>query len=315
MRTLFLSTPDFGIPSLDVLNEKTELVGVVTQPDRPRGRGQKLKPSPIKKHAQEKGIDVYAWKNIHQQEALETIRSLDLDLVVVTAFGQILKSDLLNMPRLGCWNLHASLLPRWRGASPIQQAILSGDAETGITLMQMNEALDAGDILLQKKVSISDEETAGELHDRLSQLAAQTLNEALDLYHQSALFPRKQDATSATYAPQLTSEIEKLDPMQNKDKLVRKVRALSPMPGAYIEVEDLGRIKLFSVKTAVDEASNDPTGSLFEQKGKLYWKVQNGVIQILSLQPQGKKCVSGESWINQLKGRGQKLPLQVKGSP
>jgi methionyl-tRNA formyltransferase len=235
MRVVFLGTGDIGVPTLRALavSGSHEVRAVFTQPDRPAGRNLKLRPSAIKLAAQELEIPVLQPGKIRSPDALAELAGLKPEVIVVAAYGQILPKAVLSLPRLGCINIHASLLPRHRGASPIHAAILAGDSETGITIMQMDEGLDTGDILLKVVTSVGARETTGGLHDRLAQLAPGPLLECLDLVGRGALLPEKQDGALATYAPKLTREDGEIAWNNSADQIERLIRAMTPWPGAY----------------------------------------------------------------------------------
>ncbi|HEV8184737.1 MAG TPA: methionyl-tRNA formyltransferase, partial [Chthoniobacterales bacterium] len=235
MRVVFIGTGDIGVPVLRWLieSEVHELAGIVTQPDRPVGRDQRIQPPPIKAAAAGLCIPVFQPERIKREEGIREIQALAPDVIVVMAYGQILPPAVLETPRLACLNLHASLLPRHRGAAPIQAAIAVGDDESGITVMYMDEGLDTGDILLESKVRIAADETGGSLHDRLAQIAPRVLEEALDLLS-SGRAPRvQQDNTRATYAPKLERDHGLISWRESAEVIERKIRAFNPWPGAY----------------------------------------------------------------------------------
>ncbi len=244
MKIVFMGTPDFSVPTLDMLlAEGHEVSAVFTQPDRPRGRGKKLLPTPVKEKALQYGLTVYQPQSLRKgddaAEALQVLQALQPELIVVIAYGQILPKTILDLPKHGCINLHASLLPRWRGAAPIQRAILAGDAETGITAMQMAEGLDTGDMLCTLKTEIAPDETADSLHDRLSLLAADTMRETLKLVEQGMLKPVKQDDALACTAEKITKNMSRLDftkPAQEVDRTIRAVTGYAMMKGRRIKL-------------------------------------------------------------------------------
>jgi methionyl-tRNA formyltransferase len=237
IHVLFMGTPDFAVPSLAVLAEQAvsgiALIGVVTRPDKPAGRGRQVAYSPVKQYAVERGIPALQPGPLRRPEALTTLRELAPDLIVVAAFGQILPPDVLALPRHGCLNVHASLLPRWRGASPINAAVLAGDTETGATIMLMDEGLDTGPILAQRATQVGGEETAGELSDRLAHLGADLLAETIPQWLGGAIAPRPQDESQATVTRLLRKEDGHLDWTQPADFLARQIRAFTPWPGAF----------------------------------------------------------------------------------
>jgi len=232
LRIAFAGTPEFSLAALDAIAASPHtLVGVWTQPDRPAGRGRKLTPSPVKQRGLDIGAPIYQPDNFKSAEAKQALRDARPDVMVVVAYGLILPASVLAIPPLGCLNIHASLLPRWRGAAPIQRALLAGDAETGVGIMQMDKGLDTGDVLLEKRTRIDDTDTAETLHDRLAKLGAEALMEVLDALPEK--HPRRQDAAAVTYAEKLTKEEARLDWNRSAAELARAVRGYNPWPGAF----------------------------------------------------------------------------------
>ena len=231
---VFMGSPEFALPTLRALAEHYQVTGVGTQADRPAGRGRQLTPPPVKILAQELGLPVIQPKRLGEPEAMQQLRSWAPDLIVVAAFGQILRLELLDLPPHGCLNVHASLLPRWRGAAPIQAALLAGDEQTGITIMKMDPGVDTGPILSQRAGAIYPDDTTGSLAARLAQLGAELLVECLPAFLSGSLTPQPQDESQATYAPMLKKEDGQLDFHQSAEQLARLVRAFNPWPGAYI---------------------------------------------------------------------------------
>ncbi|MGB7537502.1 MAG: methionyl-tRNA formyltransferase, partial [Anaerolineales bacterium] len=229
-----MGSPEFALPALTALAALSEVAGVVTQPDRPAGRGRTLVPPPVKVLAQKLGLAVIQPERMRSPEAMDRLRSWQPDVIVVAAFGKILRPEVLSLPPLGCLNLHASLLPRHRGAAPIPAAILAGDTETGITLMKMDEGLDTGPILAQKRIAVLPEDTAESLNRSLAGLAAETLQTFFPVYIREGLTAVTQDDSRATYAPQLRKEDGRLDFHQSSEHLSRKVRAYHPWPGTFV---------------------------------------------------------------------------------
>ncbi len=251
-----MGTPDFAVPSLKKLIETQEVVGVVTQPDKPAGRGKKLRPSPVKVAAEQAGIPVYQPKSLRSEAAAEPLRQWQPDVIIVAAFGQILRPHVLELPPHGCLNVHASLLPRWRGASPIQHAILSGDAETGVTLMQMDVGLDTGAMWAKRAIPIRPDETAASLHDRLAELGAELVGERLNDILHGRLTPTPQDDDQSTYAPMIKKEDGRLDWTQTSAELDRRIRAMTPWPGAFTTWQD----NSLKIKTATVADGRLPIG-------------------------------------------------------
>ncbi|MBV9007947.1 MAG: methionyl-tRNA formyltransferase [Verrucomicrobia bacterium] len=257
MRIVFIGSGAIGIPAMHLLRESPEheLVGIVTQPDKPVGRKQIITPPPIKAAAQ--NCPVLQPPRIKHKEAIDAIRALAPELIVVMAYGQILLRTVLEIPKLGCLNLHASLLPRWRGAAPIQATIAAGDAETGITVMYMDEGLDTGDILLQRDIKVAREETAGSLHDRLAQLAPEALHDALVLLGSGNAPRTPQDNARATYAPKLERENGRIDWSERAEVIERKIRAYNPWPAAFTTFNER-ILKIFRAEI-VSEKQNELT--------------------------------------------------------
>lgn len=233
-RVVFMGSPDFALPSLRALATNFDVVGVVTQPDRPAGRGKQLTASPVKLFAQKAGIPLIQPERLRQPEAIEQLRAWAPDVIVVAAFGQILRQAVLDLPPHGCINVHASLLPRWRGAAPIQAAILHGDAETGVTIMKMDAGLDTGPMLSQRAIPIQPDDTAGSLSEKLSALGADLLVESLPKYLSGELTPKPQPEEGVTTVSMLDKAEGLLDPNLVAEILARKVRAFNPWPGAYL---------------------------------------------------------------------------------
>jgi methionyl-tRNA formyltransferase len=234
MRIVFMGSPEFAIPSLRRLAQAHQVVGVVTQPDRPAGRGRRAQPSPVSQIATSLNLPTLKLSRVSDTASTEAILSLEPEIIVVVAFGQILRKPLLEVSPLGCLNLHASLLPRWRGASPVQHAILAGDVETGVTILRMDPGLDTGPILSQRPHRIRPDHTAGTLADELSKIGAELLIETLPRYATGALRPRPQPSEGATLAPRLTKADGVLDPAEPAGRLARRVRAFDPWPGTRL---------------------------------------------------------------------------------
>ncbi|MBR5667834.1 MAG: methionyl-tRNA formyltransferase [Lachnospiraceae bacterium] len=289
-RIVYMGTPDIAAVILErLIKEPYEIVLAVTQPDRPKGRGHEMAFSPVKETALKHGIPVFQPEKLRNPEAVAEIEKAKPDMIVVAAFGQILPKSVLSLPKYGCINVHASLLPAYRGAAPIQWAILDGQKETGVTIMYMNEGLDTGDILLQKAIPIADDETGGSLHDRLAELGAEALTEALPKILDGSLKPVPQGEMTTPYAKQLTKEIGKLDFTQPAELLERYVRGLNPWPGTYTFLNG----KLLKIwKADVTELSKDAgePGSITDINAETFTFVTaDGGLRILELQPEGKR--------------------------
>jgi methionyl-tRNA formyltransferase len=295
LRIVFMGTPAFACPTLQMLLDRGEqVVAVVTQPDRPSGRGQQLQPPPVKVLAQQHGIPVLQPVKVRLPEALAEIEAFLPDLIVVVAFGQILPKALLEMPRHGCINIHASLLPRYRGAAPINWCIINGEQETGITTMQMDVGLDTGDMLVKRAIAIGPDETASELHDRLAPLGAATMAETLDLLVAGQLIPEKQQDSDSCYAPMLKKELGNIDWSQNAVSIRNLVRGVTPWPGAF---SFLGgkQLKIFRVRCG--EGAGAPGTVLTATKSGLEVACGNGSIIIEELQLEGKKRLSAGDFL------------------
>ena len=234
MKIIFMGTPDFAVvPLEEIYKAGHEIVLIVTQPDKPRGRSGKLAPSPVKSWALEHDIEVFQPKKIRDEDAIEYLSKIECDIAVVAAFGQILPKSILDMPRFGCINVHASLLPKYRGAAPIQWAILNGEKKSGVTIMQMGEGLDDGDMLLTREVILDGTETGGSLFDDLAQLGGKAVVEALELIEQGSINPVKQDESAATHVSMINKELGRINWSDAAERIERYVRGLNPWPSAY----------------------------------------------------------------------------------
>jgi methionyl-tRNA formyltransferase len=299
MRILFMGTPDFAVPSLRALAASShEIVMVVTQPDRPKGRGRTLTAPPVKLAAQELGIPVFQPEKVRDEEALARLEALKPDLLVTAAYGQILPKRLLELPPYGCINVHASLLPRWRGGAPIHRAIIEGDKETGITLMRMTETLDAGDIFAQEAVPITEEDTAGSMHDKLAELGAKLLQETLPQILSGALKGIPQDEQRVTYAPNLTREDERIDWSKSARQIFNQVRGLHPWPVAYTTDSNQKTYKIWRVRVKEEDAVRGEPGTVLgTEEDAILVQAGRGIVAIQEIQPAGKKRMSVEAFL------------------
>jgi len=298
MRIVFIGTGEIGVPTLRaLLNSEHEVLAVVTQPDKPIGREQRIEPPPIKKAIAKTSIPILQPARIKDQQATEQIRSLTPDVIVVVAYGQILPRDMLEIPRHACLNLHASLLPRWRGAAPIQATIAAGDCGTGITVMYMDEELDTGDILLQRSVEILPNDTGGSLHDRLAQIAPDALLESLRLVAARNAPRIAQDNARATYAPKLKREHGQIDWSESAEAIERKIRAYNPWPGAFMKV-DHQNLKVFSA-SVVD--LNGQPGEVLRSDKDLIVAAGKGALSLTEVQLEGKRRMTAAEF---LRGHG-----------
>jgi len=297
MRVVFLGTPQFAVPSLQaVVKSGHEVVLVVTQPDKPAGRGLKLTPPPVKIAAQQMGLKVFQPEKLNEPESLRGIAESRPDVLVVVAYGRILKEQCLAIPPKGCINVHPSLLPKYRGPAPIQHAILNGDEVTGVTTMFMDTGMDTGDIILQREVPIAPDDTAGTLSEKLSMVAAELLVETLDLLERGTAPRRPQDHSQATYAPVLPPEIAHLDFAQPARKLRNLIRALNPEPGAYAFFR--GKRVKFWMAQASDERTDLPPGTVASvDKGRLCIATGDGLLLPTELQTEGKKVLPVDEWV------------------
>ena len=294
MRIVFIGTGEIGVPTLRaLLNSEHELVAVVTQPDKPVGREQRIEPPQIKKEIAKARIPIFQPARIKDQQATEEIRGVTPDVIVVVAYGQILPRDVLEIPRLACLNLHASLLPRWRGAAPIQAAIAAGDSETGITAMYMDEGLDTGDILLQRSVEILPNDTGASLHDRLAEIAPEALLESLRLLAAGNAPRIPQDNARVTYAPKLKREHGQIDWSESTEAIERKIRAYNPWPGAFMKV-DSQNLKIFSA--SVVDLTGQP-GEVLPNDKDLIVAAAKGALSLADVQLEGKRRMTAAEFL------------------
>lgn len=297
-RIVFMGTPKFALPTLEKLCDAYPVVGVVTQPDRPAGRGRRCVAPPVKQLAEAEGIPVFQPERLRTIEAIERLRVWMPDLIVVAAFGQILPPAVLELPRFGALNVHGSLLPRWRGATPVQAALLAGDTVTGVTIMQMDEGLDTGPILAQRELPIYQDETAGELEERLAQLGAELLLEILPAYLSGELQPRPQPEEGVTLTRRLQKEATALDWQQPARLLERQVRAFSPEPGAFTLWGE-ERLKILRAQ-ALPEGTPLPEvtpGTVFAQGSMPAVMTGEGALVLLQLQMAGKRPMNGDAFL------------------
>ena len=302
----------FSVPALRATAAKYNVVAVYTQPDRPVGRGLEMRASPVKHEAQLLGIPIFQPESLKAEADFAQLSALKPDVIVVVAFGQILRKNVLELPRLGCINIHSSLLPRWRGAAPMQRALLAGDTETGVTTMRIAPKLDAGDILLQAKTPISTSDTAGSIHDRLSQMGADLLLKTLEGLESGNLTGTVQDESIVTHAQKLSKDMESLNPALTAAELDRQIRALHPWPGTSIRVklpEGPARLKVRAAKPHIE--IKGPEGQIFEKAGMVLLGCKEGSLELITVQWDGKREVDIAGFVNGLRGRGQTLPLEV----
>ncbi len=312
-RIVFMGTPAFAVPSLRQLIAAESVVGVVTQPDRPAGRGKKLTESPVKILAQSAGIPVYQPESLRHEDSATLLQQWKPDLIVVAAFGQILRPHILELPSHGSLNVHASLLPRWRGASPIQHAILAGDRESGISLMQMDEGLDTGPVFTQDKLPIGAHETASSLHDRLSELGARMLGESLESIYGGHLVATPQDDSLATYAPRIKKEDAAIDWTRPSHQVDRLVRAMTPWPGAFTTWHGTGLKVIYANPVENYSFQDGLPGDILSYEGRALVRTGEGGLLLKQVQLAGKQVMTIEEF---LRGRpdflGSRLVSPIK---
>jgi methionyl-tRNA formyltransferase len=298
MRIVFIGAGEIGVLTLQALLRSSEhqLTGVVTQPDKPVGRTQCIEPTPIKRALAGSRVPILQPARVRDRQAIEEIRALQPDAIVVIAYGQILPREVLEIPRIACLNLHASLLPRWRGAAPIQAAIAAGDPQTGITVMYMAEGLDTGDILLQREIDILPTDTGGLLHDRLARIAPETLLKAFQMLARGNAPRISQDNALATYAPKLTRDDGKIDWSEPAEIIERKIRAFNPWPGAFTEIAAPGvrKLKIFSAEMV--DLSGKP-GEFLRSEKELIVAAGKNALSLNQVQPEGKRRMDAAAFV------------------
>jgi methionyl-tRNA formyltransferase len=298
LRIVFAGTPEFAVPCLRTASERGDVVAVYTQPDRPAGRGRQLAPSPVKVEATIRRLPVRQPENFKSAETRDALRALQPDLMIVVAYGLILPSSVLAIPRYGCWNVHASLLPRWRGAAPIQRALEAGDAETGVDLMQMEKGLDTGPVLLELRTAITPDDTGGSLHDRLSRLAADVLGDGLDLLRAGTPpVPRSQPAEGATYARKIDKAEAVLDWSLPATQLANKVRAFDPWPVCEAMVGN-ERLRVHAARALPLAHQRAPGTLLACTRDGLDIACGDGVLRLLRVQRDGGRPISVADYLN-----------------
>ena len=298
MRIVFMGTPDFAVPALERLLECHEVVGVFTRVDKPKGRGHKMQCTPVKERALEAGIPVYQPKTLkHNSQVLDILKELRPQVIVVAAYGMLLPKDILELPEYGCINVHASLLPELRGAAPINWAIIRGNDKTGVTTMLMAEGLDTGDMLLKEETAIGDNETAGELFDRLSILGGELLIKTLHKLEKGELTPIPQDDSKSSYAPMLSKELGHINWNMDSRQVHSLIRGVNPWPGAYCFYEDK-MLKILEAECVDAPSDGEPGKVLKAHKGVLEIGCRKGSILVKQIQELGGKRMSTEAYLN-----------------
>lgn len=308
MKTIFMGTPDFAIPSLEKVYEMTDLQMIFTKEDKINARGNKIIYSPVKQFALDKGIEICQPKKMKDEEIINKIKKINPDLIVVVAYGKIIPNDIINLPKYGIINVHSSVLPKYRGASPIHSAILNGDTETGVSIMYIEEELDAGDVILVEHCKIEEDDTLGSLHDKLKDLGAIGLEKALKLIEKGEVNAVKQDDSKATFVKPIKKEETKIDWNDTKENIYNKIRGLNPFPTAYTINGNGENIKIYKCEKIENNYSGE-NGQIVEilpKKGPVV-KTNNGGIILLEVKMPGKKNQSGQDIVN-----GRKINLGDK---
>lgn len=306
MNVIFMGTPGFAVPTLEKLHEsKHNLVLVVTQPDKPSGRGKKLKKSEVKERAEKLGLKIFQPDKIKKQENIDLLKSYNPDVIVVVAYGQILNKEILTLPKYGCINVHASLLPKLRGAAPLNWALINGETKTGITTMQMDVGLDTGDMLLKSEVEIDENINVGELHDILMHKGAELLIETLDKLEKNELTPKKQDDSLSSYAPILNNENRKINWNLPAKSIHNLIRGLSPWPAAYFTLDEK-TVKVYSSSYINNDSDYEPGYVIKANNEGIFVKAKDGIVILKEIQMPGKKKMPVEAYL-----RGNKFPEKI----
>lgn len=307
MKTIFMGTPEFAIPSLKAVSKNTDLKLIFTKEDKRNTRGNKIIYSPVKQFGLDNDIEVIQPKRMKDEEVIDKIKEVNPDLIVVVAYGKILPKEIIDIPKYGIINVHSSLLPKYRGASPIHSAILNGDKESGVSIMYIEEGLDSGDVILKETCEITEDDTLGTLHDRLKELGAIGLEKALKLIEAEEVKAEKQDDSKATFVKPITKEQAKIDWNNTKEVIFNQIRGLNPFPGAYTHNEKNENIKIYKSEKLEKEYDGE-NGTVVEmtKKGPVV-KVANGALRLLEIKFEGKKLQSGADVVN-----GRKMTVGEK---
>lgn len=296
MRVVFMGTPDFSVSALDAIHQAHEIVMVVTQPDRPRGRGKKVHPSPVKKRAMELGLPVYQPDRLRDPEAILKVIEAEAEVMVIVAFGQILPKEILDAPTYGCINIHASLLPKYRGAAPIHRAILAGDLTTGVTIMKMDVGLDTGDMYLAESIPISESMTTGELHDALSEMGARLIVDVLGGLTQGRTDATPQEDSKANYAAKISKAEAEIDWKKDAKSIHNQIRAFDPFPGAWSRNGET-KLKVFASTCQSEDSKGKPGEVLAVSKNGILVQTGAGSLLIREIQAPGKRRMTVEEFL------------------
>ena len=297
MKVVFMGTPDFAVETLEaILQAGHEVTGVVTQPDKPKGRGKSMQYPPVKETAMAHALPVYQPQRIREPECVEEIRKMEPDVIVVVAFGQILPKEILKLPKYGCVNVHASLLPKYRGAAPIQWAVIDGEKETGVTTMLMEEGLDTGDILMRTVIPLDEKETGGSLFDKLAKEGAALLIKTLEALEQGTATRTKQADADSTYAKMLTKKLGKIDFTKSAVEIERLIRGLNPWPSAYTGYNGK-TLKIWSASVVDGEAKGEPGQVVEVDKEKLLVQTGEGLLSLEEVQLEGKRRMDIDAFL------------------
>lgn len=297
MRVIFMGTPDFAVGTLEeIIKAGHEVVLVVSQPDKQRGRGKTVQPTPVKECALAHGIEVYQPKRVRETECVEYLRSYQPDIIVVVAFGQIVSREILDMPKYGCINVHASLLPKYRGAAPIQWAVLNGDKVSGVTIMHMDEGIDTGDMILQKEVVLDKEETGGSLFDRLAVVGAELCVEAMAALENGTAKDIPQDNEKATHVGKISKEMGSIDWTKSAEEIERLIRGLNPWPSAYTRIGDKN-LKIWKAEIVSEEQKAAPGCIVAVTKDTMEIQTGTGILALKEVQLEGKKRMTTDAFL------------------
>jgi methionyl-tRNA formyltransferase len=306
MKVIFMGTPAFAVPTLKKLHEKGHSIAlVVTQPDKPSGRGKKLKKSEVKVAAEELNLEIFQPDKIKREENIEILKSYNPDVIVVVAYGQILSKEILSIPKYGCINVHASLLPKLRGAAPLNWAIINGETKTGVTTMQMDQGLDTGDMLLKSEVEIDENMNVGELHDILMDKGADLLVETLDKIERNELVPQKQDDSLSTYAPMLNKENRRINWNLPANNIHNLIRGLAPWPTAYFTI-DGNMVKVYKSTYSNENSDYEPGYVIKANNEGIFVQAKEGTVILQEIQMPGKKRMTVDAYL-----RGNIFPEKI----